>query len=86
MTCPALRDPRPILHIAKALLFALEYAEIPSFIGSEERKRGAGGVVWGASCIALQGKLVRPKLEFLCVGGCEQWQLSVRQQLQRSAE
>lgn len=38
------------------------------------------------SSIALQGKLVRPKLEFLCVGGCEQWQLSVRQRLQRSAE
>lgn len=80
MTCPALRDPRPALHIAKALLFALEYAEFPSFIGSEERGREK------KSCIALQGKLVRPKLEFLCVGGCEQWQLSVRQQLQRSAE
>lgn len=39
MTCPALRDPRPTLHIAKALLFALEYAEIPRFIGSEERER-----------------------------------------------
>lgn len=39
MTCPALRDPRPTLHIAKALLFALEYAEIPSFIDSEESGR-----------------------------------------------
>jgi len=46
MTCPALRDPRPILHIAKALLFALEYAVISSFIGSEEaeRKRKKGVV------------------------------------------
>lgn len=40
MTCPALRDPRPALRIAKALLFALEYAEFPSFIGLEERGRG----------------------------------------------
>ena len=39
MTCPALRDPRPTLHIAKALPFALEYAEVPSSIGSEERER-----------------------------------------------
>lgn len=82
MTCPALRDPRPTLHIAKSLLFALESAEIAAFIASEERPARGGE----ESCIALQGKLVRPKLEFLCVGGCEQWQLSVRQQLQRSAE
>lgn len=81
MTCPALRDPGPTLHIAKALLFALEYAAVPSFIGLEQRGREKK-----ESCIALQGKLVRPKLEFLCVGGCEQWQLSVRLQLQRSAE
>ena len=39
MTCPALRDPGPTLHIAEALLFALECAEIPGFIGSEEGAR-----------------------------------------------
>lgn len=43
MTSPALSDPRPALHIAKALLFALEYAEILSFMGSEEREKEKGG-------------------------------------------
>lgn len=38
------------------------------------------------TCITLQGKLVRPKLVSVRWGGCEQWQLSVRQRLQRSAE
>lgn len=79
---PPYLTPKPTLHIAKALLFALEYAEIPGFVGLEEGEREEKK----KTCIALQGKLVRPKLEFLCVGGCEQWQLSVRQQLQRSAE
>lgn len=39
VTCPTLHDPRPAVHIAKALLFALTYPKIPCFIGSEEQQR-----------------------------------------------
>lgn len=35
--------PKPTLRIAKALLFALEYAEVPSFIGLEEEEGGRRG-------------------------------------------
>lgn len=43
MTCPAFCDPGPTPR--KARLFALEYAEILGFIGSQERgwKGGVGG-------------------------------------------
>lgn len=36
---PPYLTPKPTLHIAKALLFALEYAEIPGFVGLEEGER-----------------------------------------------
>lgn len=53
MTCPALRDPRANPHIAKALLFALEYAEISYFIDSEER---------GGELYRIAGKISETKV------------------------
>lgn len=58
--------PKPTLHIAKALLFALEYAEVPSFIGLEEEEGGRRG---GKDLYRIAGKISETKVGVsLCWG------------------
>lgn len=77
---PPLHDPRRQCTLPRLCSLPSYIPRSPAFRGSRERGEGE------KSCITLQGKISETKVGLCVLGGCEQWQLSVRARLQRLAE